>query len=55
MPIAILRGKHFLIVTHGVSLYAHSFTWSENLCFIAVPGVKRNARSEAICSLLYME
>ena len=28
---------------HGVKIYAHCCT-----------GVKRNARSEAICSLLYM-
>ena len=32
MPIAIVGVKRFLIVTHGVRLYAHSFTWSENLC-----------------------
>ena len=33
MPIAIVGVKHFLFVTtHGVRLYAHSFTWSENLC-----------------------
>ena len=25
MPIAILREKHFLIVTHGVRLYAHCY------------------------------
>ena len=30
MPIVIVGVKHFLIVTHGVRLYAHSFTWSEN-------------------------
>ena len=30
MPIAILGGKHSLIVTHGVRLYAQSFIWSEN-------------------------
>ena len=29
---------------HGMKIYAHS-----------IPGVKRNARSEALCSLLYME
>ena len=33
-----------LIVLHGVKIYA-----------LAIPGVKRNARSEAVCSLLYME
>ena len=32
MCIPILGVKLFLIVTHGVRLYAHSFTWSENLC-----------------------
>ena len=32
MFIAIVEEKLFLIVTHGVRLYAHSFTWSENLC-----------------------
>ena len=32
MPIAIVGVKLFLIVTHGVELYAHSFTWSENIC-----------------------
>ena len=32
MPIAIIGVKVFLIVKHGVKLYAHSFTWSENLC-----------------------
>ena len=32
MYIAIVGLKLFLIVTDGVSLYAHSFTWSENLC-----------------------
>ena len=29
MPIAIIGVKLFLIVTHGVRLYAHSFTWSD--------------------------
>ena len=29
MPIAIIGVKVFLIVTHGVRLYSHSFTWSE--------------------------
>ena len=32
MPIAIFGVNLFLIVTHGVRLYAHSFTWSEKLC-----------------------
>ena len=32
MPIAIVGVKLFLIVTHGVELYAHSFTWSEIIC-----------------------
>ena len=32
MPIAIVGGKLFLIVAHGVRFYADSFTWSENLC-----------------------
>ena len=32
MYIAIVGVKLLLIVTHGVRLYAHSFTWSENLC-----------------------
>ena len=30
MPIAIVGVMLFLIVTHGVRLYAHSFKWSEN-------------------------
>ena len=30
--------KLFLIVTHGVRLYAHSFTWSENLCSLLYLG-----------------
>ena len=55
MPIAIVGVKPFLIVTHGVRLYAHSFTWSYQFMLIAIPGVKRNSRSEALCSLLYME
>ena len=33
-----------LIDLHGVKIHA-----------LAIPGVKRNARSEAVCSLLYME
>ena len=32
MPIAIVGVKPFLIVTHGVRLYAHPFTLSDNLC-----------------------
>ena len=32
MCILVLGVKLFHIVTHGVRLYAHSFTWSENLC-----------------------
>ena len=32
MPIAIVGVKLFLIVSHGVRLYVHSFIWSENLC-----------------------
>ena len=32
MCIAKVGVKLFLIVTHGVRLYAHSFTWSKNLC-----------------------
>ena len=32
MYIAIVGVKLFLIVTHGDRLYAHSVTWSENLC-----------------------
>ena len=45
--------------------FPHCYTWSEALCsfiymeckfmLIAIPGVKRNARSGAVCSLLYME
>ena len=31
MPIAIVGVKLYLIVTLGVRLYAHSFTWSDNL------------------------
>ena len=30
MCIAIVGVNLFLIVTHGVRLYAHSFTWSED-------------------------
>ena len=32
MPIAIVGVKPFLIVTHGVRIYAHPFTWSDILC-----------------------
>ena len=32
MPFAIVGVKPFLIVTHGVRLYAHCYTWSEALC-----------------------
>ena len=32
MPIAIVGVMLFLIVTHGVRLYAHSFKWSGNFC-----------------------
>ena len=32
MPIGIIGVKLFLIVPHGVRLYAHSFTWSDNIC-----------------------
>ena len=32
MRITIVGVKPFLIVTHGVRLYAHSFKWGENLC-----------------------
>ena len=32
MRITIVRVMLFLIVTHGVRLYAHSFKWSETLC-----------------------
>ena len=32
MPIAIVGVQLLLIATHGVRLYAHLFTWSENLC-----------------------
>ena len=65
MPAAIVGLMLFLIVTHGVRFYAHSFTWSENLCsllhvmLIATHGVKLYAHcytwSEALCPLLYME
>ena len=65
MPISIVGGKVFLIVTHGVRFYADSFSWSENVCsllyvmLIATHGGKLNAHcytwSEALCSLLYME
>ena len=37
MPIAVVGLKLFVIVTHGVRLYAHSFTWSENLCPLLYP------------------
>ena len=65
MPIAILGWKHYFIVTHGVRLYAHSFTWSEHSCSLlylvwsVMLGVKLYAncytKSEALCPLLYME
>ena len=65
MRISIVGVKLFLIVTHGVRLYVHSFTWSENLCSLLylvgsiMLGVKLYAhcytRSEAMRSLLYME
>ena len=65
MPIAINGVKLFLIVTHGVKLYAQSFTWSENLCPLlylvssVMLGVKLYAHcytwSEVLCALLYME
>ena len=32
MPIAIVGVKLFLIVSHGVRFYVHSFIWNENLC-----------------------
>ena len=32
MRITIVGVKLFLIVTHGVRLYAHSIKWSEILC-----------------------
>ena len=32
MRITIVGVMLFLIVTHGVRLYAHSLKWSENLC-----------------------
>ena len=32
MLIAIVGVKLFFIVTRGVRLYAHLFTWGENLC-----------------------
>ena len=32
MPIATNGVKVILYGTHGVWLYAHSFTWSESLC-----------------------
>ena len=32
MRITIVGVMLFLIVTHGVRLYAHWFKWSENLC-----------------------
>ena len=51
MYIAMVGVKLFLIVTHGVRLHAHSFTWM----LIAILGVKRNARIEALCSLLNMK
>ena len=37
MPIAIVGVQLLLIVTHGVKLYALSFTWSENLCPLLYP------------------
>ena len=65
MPIVMVGVKHFLIVTHGVRLYAHSLTWSENLCplLYLVRGVMLgmnlyahcNTWSEVICAMLYME
>ena len=45
-----------LIAMQGVKLCAHCYTWSENLCsLLNHAGGKRNARSEAFCSLLCME
>ena len=55
MPIAIVGVKPFLIVIHGLRLFARSFTRSYQFMLIAIPGVKRNSRCEALCSLLYME
>ena len=65
MCIAIVGVMLFLIVSHGVRLYAHSFTWSENLCplLYLVLGVMFgeklythcNTWSEVICALLNME
>ena len=59
MCIAIFGVNLFLIVTHGVRLYAHSFKWSENLCSFVylvgsvMLGVKRYAHcytwSEVLC------
>ena len=51
MRITIVGVMLFLIVTHGVRLYAHSFTWSENLCSLlylvgsVMLGVKLSAHS----------
>ena len=65
MRITIVGVKLFLIITHGVRLYVHSFKWSENLCSLlylvgsVMLGVKLYAHcytwSEVLCSLLYME
>ena len=65
MPIAIVGVMLFLIVTHGVRLYTHSFTWSESLCPLlylvwgVMLGVKLYAHchtwSEVLCALLNME
>ena len=52
MPMAIVGVKLFLIVTHGVRLYAHSLTWSENLCpmLYLVSGVMLGMKLYAHCN-----
>ena len=65
MRITIVGVKLFLIVTHGVMRFSHSFKWSEKLCSLlylvgsVMLGVTLYAHlytwSEVLCSLLYME
>ena len=47
-----------LIAIHGVTLFAHCYTWSEALCSLLHMGkifFRCFTWSEIICSLLYME
>ena len=49
-----------LFAIHGVKLYAHSFTWSDDLrSLLYIHGVKLYAHcytwNDALCSMLYKE